>query len=42
MESVVLGPGDIATAHQPDEHLPTERLAPMAALLRRVVAAVCR
>jgi acetylornithine deacetylase len=41
MESVVLGPGDIATAHQPDEHLPTERLAPMVALLRRVVAAVC-
>ncbi len=41
MESVILGPGDIATAHQPDEHLPVERIEPMVALLKRVVAAVC-
>ncbi len=41
MDSVVLGPGDIATAHQPDEHLPLERIEPMVSLLKRVIAAVC-
>src|SRR5699024_1323205 len=25
MESVILGPGDIAVAHQPNEHLPLDR-----------------
>ncbi len=39
---VVLGPGDIATAHQPDEHLPVARLDPMLAILRGLIAEFCR
>lgn len=37
MSTVVLGPGDISVAHQPDEHLPLERIAPMLDILRRVI-----
>lgn len=41
METVILGPGDIAVAHQPDEHLRLDRVAPTVDLLRRLVARFC-
>ena len=41
MNTVVLGPGDIAQAHQPDEYLALERLKPMTKLLQDLVKAVC-
>jgi acetylornithine deacetylase len=42
METVVLGPGDIAQAHQPDEYLALERLEPTTRLLQALVNSVCR
>lgn len=42
MDTVVLGPGDIAQAHQPDEYLPLASLAPARVLLRDLVARFCR
>lgn len=41
MDVVVLGPGDIAQAHQPDEYLAMDRLEPTLALLRNVIAQSC-
>lgn len=41
MNTVVLGPGDIAQAHQPDEYLALERLKPMTKLLQDLVKTVC-
>ena len=41
MNTVVLGPGDIAQAHQPDEYLALERLKPTTKLLQNLVKAVC-
>ncbi|HEY8428746.1 MAG TPA: acetylornithine deacetylase [Sandaracinaceae bacterium] len=41
METVVLGPGDIAVAHQPDEHLPLARIEPMLAILRGAIERFC-
>jgi acetylornithine deacetylase len=41
MQAVVLGPGDIEQAHQPDEYLATDRLQPMLTLLQQVVKSVC-
>jgi acetylornithine deacetylase len=41
MNTVVLGPGDIAQAHQPDEYLALERLKPTTKLLQDLVKAVC-
>ena len=41
IQPVVLGPGDIAQAHQPDEYLALERLQPTVDLLRRLVKSVC-
>ncbi|MES1926291.1 acetylornithine deacetylase [Salinisphaera sp. T31B1] len=41
MDSVVLGPGDIAQAHQPDEYLALERIAPMQRILRGLVERFC-
>lgn len=41
METVILGPGDIACAHQPDEHLRLDRIAPTVALLRELVQRFC-
>jgi acetylornithine deacetylase len=35
--TVVLGPGDISVAHQPDEHLPLARIEPMLAILRGAI-----
>lgn len=40
-ETVILGPGDIAQAHQPDEFLSLARLAPTVALLREAVRHLC-
>ena len=38
---VVLGPGDIAQAHQPDEYLALERIAPTQTLLTGLVERLC-
>ena len=40
-ETVVLGPGDIAQAHQPDEFLALDRIAPMLQVLRGLVRRFC-
>jgi acetylornithine deacetylase len=37
MSTIVLGPGDIAVAHQPDEHLPLDRIPPMLDILRALI-----
>ena len=41
METVILGPGDIEQAHQPDEYLALDRIAPMRRLLRSLVERFC-
>lgn len=41
METIVLGPGDIAQAHQPDEFLALDRLQPTIDLLRRLIDRYC-
>jgi acetylornithine deacetylase len=41
LETIVMGPGDIAVAHQPNEHLPLDRIAPMVTLLERTIAKIC-
>jgi acetylornithine deacetylase len=41
METIVLGPGDIAQAHQPDEYLAMDRLQPTTRLLQSLVKSVC-
>lgn len=41
MHSVILGPGDIAQAHQPDEFLALERIEPMQRILRGLVERFC-
>ncbi|GAB0147704.1 acetylornithine deacetylase [Marichromatium sp. PS1] len=41
MDTVVLGPGDIAQAHQPDEFLALERIPPTLALLRGLIREFC-
>jgi acetylornithine deacetylase len=41
METIVLGPGDIAQAHQPDEFLALDRIAPMLAVLRALIRRFC-
>jgi len=40
-ETVVLGPGDIAQAHQPDESLALDRIGPMLRVLRGLVRRFC-
>ena len=40
-ETIVLGPGDIACAHQPDEYLDLARIAPTVELLRRLIGHYC-
>ncbi|MGN8157667.1 acetylornithine deacetylase [Salinisphaera sp. SWV1] len=42
METVILGPGDIALAHQPNEYLALSRVAPMQSILRSLVQRFCR
>lgn len=41
MDSVILGPGDIAQAHQPNEYLGMDRIAPMQMILRGLVERFC-
>lgn len=41
METIVLGPGDIAQAHQPDEYLALDRLRPTVELLRSLIDRFC-
>jgi acetylornithine deacetylase len=41
MDSIILGPGDIAQAHQPDEYLALERIEPTLALLRELINRFC-
>jgi acetylornithine deacetylase len=41
MDTVVLGPGDISVAHQPDEHLDLATVEPTLALLRGLVGRFC-
>ncbi|WP_461535745.1 acetylornithine deacetylase [Spongorhabdus nitratireducens] len=40
-ETVVLGPGDIDQAHQPDEYLSLDRIDPMISLLRELMKRFC-
>lgn len=41
MDTIILGPGDIDQAHQPDEYLALDRLQPTIDLLRRMIKSVC-
>ncbi|AMX03534.1 acetylornithine deacetylase [Microbulbifer thermotolerans] len=41
MDTIVLGPGDINQAHQPDEFLGLERIEPMVSILRGLIARFC-
>ncbi len=41
MDTIILGPGDIDQAHQPDEYLALDRIAPMIELLRRLIHELC-
>ena len=41
METVILGPGDIDQAHQPDEYLGLERIDPMVTLLKSLIKKFC-
>ena len=41
LETVVLGPGSIDVAHQPDEFLPADSIAPTVELLRKLVRRYC-
>lgn len=40
-EVLVLGPGDISCAHQPEEHLALARIAPTVTLLRQLIDYYC-
>ena len=41
MDTIVLGPGDIDQAHQPDEFLSLDRLTPTVALLKGLIKRFC-
>ena len=41
METIILGPGDIDQAHQPDEFLALERISPTVELLRGLIRRFC-
>lgn len=41
METLVLGPGNIAQAHQPDEYLLIERIAPTLSILKSLIRQFC-
>jgi len=41
METLILGPGDIAVAHQPDEYLDLDRIPPTLELLRGFIRRFC-
>jgi len=42
LETLILGPGDIAQAHQPDEYLASARIAPTVDLLRALIRRFCQ
>jgi acetylornithine deacetylase len=42
MDTVILGPGDIAQAHQPDEYLSLDRIAPTLQILRALIQQFCQ
>jgi acetylornithine deacetylase len=42
METIVLGPGNIAQAHQPDEYLEAARIPPTLEVLRGLIGRFCR
>jgi acetylornithine deacetylase len=41
MQTLILGPGDIDQAHQPDEYLAADRLQPTVDLLKSLIAQFC-
>jgi acetylornithine deacetylase len=41
MDTIILGPGNIEQAHQPDEYIALDRLQPTVDLLRRIIKSVC-
>jgi acetylornithine deacetylase len=41
MDTVILGPGDIDQAHQPDEFIALDQLQPTVKLLRELVNSIC-
>jgi len=41
METIILGPGDIAQAHQPDEYLALDRIKPTVELLQQLIRQFC-
>jgi acetylornithine deacetylase len=41
IDTVVLGPGDIDQAHQPDEYLACERIEPTIELLKQLIKRFC-
>lgn len=41
MDTVILGPGDIAQAHQPDEYLALDRIQPTIELLKNLIQQFC-
>jgi acetylornithine deacetylase len=41
METIILGPGDIAQAHQPDEFLALGRLTPTIQMLEKLIERFC-
>ena len=41
MQTIILGPGDIDQAHQPDEYLAADRLQPTVRLLQDLIARFC-
>ena len=41
METIILGPGNIAQAHQPDEYLEAATIKPMIQVLRQLIAQFC-
>ncbi len=41
IETVIMGAGDIAQAHQPDEYVALERVQPMIALLKNMIIEFC-
>ncbi len=41
LETVILGPGDVDQAHQPDEYLAEARLAPTVELLKALIHRFC-
>lgn len=42
METILLGPGDIEVAHQPDEYLPVDRMEATVQILGRLITHFCR